>query len=112
MILSKEINSANLIDKDNNKKMAWNITDYFKYGFQNCFIQLIIAIIAIIVMGIFIYKLNNERTMEIQKSTELQSQINSLNGTINDLQGKITTISVSRCPACWGTLILIPLVHY
>ena len=38
-ILSKEINSANLIDKDNNKKMAWNITDYFKYGFQNCFIQ-------------------------------------------------------------------------
>ena len=54
---------------------------------------LIIAIIAIIVMGIFIYKLNNERTMEIQKSTELQSQVNSLNGTINDLQGKITTIS-------------------
>lgn len=49
-ILSKEINSANLIDKDNNKKMAWNITDYFKYGFQNCFIQLIIAIIAIFIV--------------------------------------------------------------
>ena len=44
-------------------------------------------------MGIFIYKLNNEKTTEIQKSTELQSQVNSLNGTINDLQGKITTIS-------------------
>ncbi len=54
---------------------------------------LILAIIAIIVMGIFIYKLNNEKTTEIQKSTELQSQVNSLNGTINDLQGKITTIS-------------------
>lgn len=49
-ILSKEINSANLIDKDNNKKMAWNITDYFKYGFQNCFIQLIIAIIEIYIV--------------------------------------------------------------
>lgn len=54
---------------------------------------LILAIIAIIVMGIFIYKLNNDKSVEIQKSTELQSQVNSLNGTINDLQGKITTIS-------------------
>ena len=54
---------------------------------------LIIAIIVIIIMGVFMYKLNNEKTMEIQKSTELQSQINSLNETINDLQEKITTIS-------------------
>ena len=44
---------------------------------------LILAIIAIIVMGIFIYKLNNDKTAEIQKSTELQSQVNSLNGKDN-----------------------------
>ena len=54
---------------------------------------LIIAIIAIIVMGVFIYKLNNEKTAEIQKSTELQSQLNNLNGTVSDLQGKINNIS-------------------
>lgn len=49
-ILSKEINSANLIDKDNDKKMTWNITDYFKYGLQNYFIQLIISIIVIYIV--------------------------------------------------------------
>ncbi len=54
---------------------------------------LILAIIAIIVMGIFIYKLNNDKKEEIQKSTELQSQVNNLNGTISDLQGKINSIS-------------------
>ena len=54
---------------------------------------LFIAIIVIVVMGIFIYKLNNDKTTEIQKSTELQSQVNSLNGTISDLQGKINSIS-------------------
>lgn len=54
---------------------------------------LILAIIAIIVMGIFIYKLNNDKTTEIQKSTELQAQVNSLNGTVSDLQGKINSIS-------------------
>lgn len=54
---------------------------------------LILAIIAIVVMGIFIYKLNNDKTAEIQKSTELQAQVNSLNGTVSDLQGKINSIS-------------------
>ena len=54
---------------------------------------LILAIIAIIVMGIFIYKLNNDKTAEIQKSTELQSQVNSLNGTVSDLQEKINKVS-------------------
>lgn len=49
-ILSKEINSANLIDKDNDKKMTWNITNYFKYGLQNYFIQLIISIIVIYIV--------------------------------------------------------------
>lgn len=54
---------------------------------------LILAIIAIIVMGVFIYKLNNDKTAEVQKSTELQAQVNSLNGTVRDLQGKINNIS-------------------
>ena len=54
---------------------------------------LILAIIAIIVMGVLIYKLNNDKVAEIQKSTELQSQVNSLNDTVSDLQGKIDTIS-------------------
>ena len=54
---------------------------------------LILAIIAIIVMGIFIYKLNNDKTAEIKKSTGLQAQVNSLNGTISELQGKIDNIS-------------------
>jgi len=56
-------------------------------------IFLIIAIIAIIVMGLFLYKLNNDKASEIQKSAELQSQINSLNGTVSDLQGKLDIIS-------------------
>lgn len=49
---------------------------------------LILAIIAIIVMGIFIYKINNDKTAEIQKSIELQAQENSFNGTVSDLQEK------------------------
>ena len=54
---------------------------------------LILAIIAIAVMGIFIYKLNKDKAMETQKSSELQAQVNSLNGTVSDLQGKINNIS-------------------
>ena len=54
---------------------------------------LIIAIIALIIMGVFIYKLNIDKTTEIQKSSELQNQVNSLSGTVNDLQGKINSIS-------------------
>lgn len=49
-ILSKEINSANLIDNDNSKHMTWNIVDYFKYGIQNYIIQLVIAIIIIYIV--------------------------------------------------------------
>lgn len=54
---------------------------------------LILAIIAIIVMGIFIYKLYNERNIETEKAAELQSQVSSLNGTVSDLQSKINSIS-------------------
>lgn len=54
---------------------------------------LIIAIIAIVIMGVFIYKLNNEKTIETQKSADLQAQVSSLNSTVNSLQSKINTIS-------------------
>lgn len=56
---------------------------------------LLLAIVAIIVMGIFIYKLNNAKTIEIQKSTELQEQVNSLNKTISNLQEIINSISAT-----------------
>ena len=56
---------------------------------------LILAIIAIIVMGIFIYKLNNDKVAEVKKSTELQAQVNNLNGTVSDLQGKMNSISAT-----------------
>lgn len=49
-ILSKEINSANLIDNDNSKNITWNIIDYFKYGIQNYIIQLVISIIVIYIV--------------------------------------------------------------
>ena len=54
---------------------------------------LLLAIIAIIVMGYFMYKLNNDKKAEVQKSTDLQSQVDSLNGTVSDLQGRINSIS-------------------
>lgn len=54
---------------------------------------LIIAIIAIVIMGVFIYKLNNEKNIETQKSANLQAQVNSLNGTVSDLNEKINSIS-------------------
>ena len=54
---------------------------------------LIIAIIVITIMCIFIYKLNVEKNNEAKKSTEIQSQINSLNSTMNILQESINTKS-------------------
>lgn len=55
---------------------------------------LILAIIVIIIMSVFIYKLYNDKTAEVNKSNELQSQVNNLNSTINNLQGKIDSISI------------------
>lgn len=49
---------------------------------------LILAVIIIIAMGTFIYKLNDDKNTEIQKSAELQSQVNNLNGTVSELQEK------------------------
>ena len=56
-------------------------------------LMIIFLIIIIIAMGMFIYKLNNERTNEINKTAELQDQIESLNSTVKELQGKIVETS-------------------
>lgn len=56
---------------------------------------LIITIIALGVMGFFIYKISNDKSAEEKKSAELQSQVNSLNGTVSQLQDKIDAISNS-----------------
>ena len=54
---------------------------------------LVIAIFAIAVMGALIYRLNNDKNAEIKKSASLQAQVNSLNGTVSDLQEKINKVS-------------------
>lgn len=54
---------------------------------------LILAIIVIVVMGIVIYKLNNDKTTEIKKATELQTQVNNLNGTVSELQERVNKVS-------------------
>lgn len=54
---------------------------------------LILAVIVIIVMGIFVYKTYNEKTVATEIAEELQTQVNKLNQTINDLQGKIDNIA-------------------
>ncbi len=55
--------------------------------------MLIVAVIVIAVMGVFICKLYNNKAVETQRAAELLAQVDSLNATISDLQGKITSIS-------------------
>ena len=54
---------------------------------------LILAIIVIIIMGIFLYKLYNEKTQAIAKSAELETQMQSLNETVSNLQETIDNVS-------------------
>lgn len=54
---------------------------------------LILAIVVIIVMGIFIYKIYNEKTLETKKSAELQTQINNLKGKIDNISETINSNS-------------------
>ena len=54
---------------------------------------LIIAIIVIIIMGILMCKFYNDKTKEIKKNANLQNDINRLNGTVSELQGKINSVS-------------------
>ena len=61
--------------------------------------------IAIVIMSLSIYKLNNDKTAEIQKSTELQTQVSALksqNNKLNSLQennsNEITNNTVPEKP--------------
>ncbi len=56
-------------------------------------IFLILAIIIIVVMGFFFYKLYNEKISETNKSSELEEKINMMNSNIVELQEKIGSIS-------------------
>ena len=56
-------------------------------------VLLVFAVIIIIIMGLVIFKLNNQKNIEIQKSIELQAQVDSLNGTVSNLEGKMDIIS-------------------
>ncbi len=44
-------------------------------------------------MGMYIYKLSNEKTEKTTKTSELQTRVDDLNNTIGNLQEKIDTIS-------------------
>ena len=62
-----------------------------KFSVSTCL--LIIAIIIIAIMGFFIYKINEEKNVEITKSAGLQVEVDNLNNTVSDLQSKINIIS-------------------
>lgn len=50
-------------------------------------------ILVIIVMGIFIFTLYNEKTEETKKVSEFQTQVNNLNKTVSNLQEKTVNTS-------------------
>lgn len=54
---------------------------------------LIIAIIVIIVMGIYIYKISVDKMKEEEKVEILNSEVTELEGTVNSLQEKINSIA-------------------
>ncbi len=58
----------------------------------------LILLIIIIVMGIFMYKLSIEKKDGSEKVTELEAEVETLNNTISDLQGKIDIISETINP--------------
>ena len=54
---------------------------------------LILAIVVIVIMAYFIYKLNNDKQLANNKVTELNNQVGGLESTVNDLKGTISDIS-------------------
>ncbi len=65
----------------------------FKISLSTFF--LILAIIVIVVMGFFMFKINNDKNIEVQKSKELSVKVNELNQELSTLQGKIDSISAT-----------------
>lgn len=60
-----------------------------KKGIKAGSVFLAIAIIVIIVMGYFIFKFYNEKTVNEENISNLNYQISNLENTVNDLQNKI-----------------------
>ena len=56
---------------------------------------LILAVITIIVMGIFIYKLNNDKTIESSKVSELSSRIANLEELNNNISSSDVNTNIS-----------------
>lgn len=54
---------------------------------------LLIAIIVIIIMGFFMYKIYNDKEKATSKIEELNTQTDNLQSTIENLQGKLDSIS-------------------
>ena len=54
---------------------------------------LILAIIVIVVMGFFMYKLYNEKSIATQEIADLNTEVSNLQSTVNDFQQRIDNIS-------------------
>lgn len=80
-IINPRIRGENEMNEKTTKKIS--LSKFF----------LILALIVIIVMVFFMYKIYNDKNIEIKKATELQSRINDLNKTMNEYQEKINSIS-------------------
>ena len=50
---------------------------------------LVLAIIAIAALGVYTYKIYNEKLEVSKKSSDLQNQVNNLNQTVTELEGKL-----------------------
>ena len=59
---------------------------------------LFIALVIIVIMGVFMFKISNEKDIEVKKSEALQAEVDTLKNNVNDLQGKIDTISATINP--------------
>ena len=60
-----------------------------KISFSTFF--LILAVIAIVIMGVFMYKISKDKSAEQQKSNELQSQVNNLQEKIDQISNTINS---------------------
>lgn len=64
-----------------------------KISFSTFF--LILAVIAIVIMGVFMYKISKDKSAEQQKSNELQSQVNNLQEKIDQISNTINSNTIN-----------------
>ena len=46
---------------------------------------LFIALVIIVIMGVFMFKISNEKDIEVKKSEALQAEVDTLKNNVNDL---------------------------